>query len=119
MVLSYTTSPAYHMIEEKTERYQAASFMEGHYLQVEVAGMLKASTRKELAKRFLVFMTSPGFQDNIPTKNWMFPAAPTSSPLPQAFDKLVRPERTLMLPPGEVAANRRQWIDEWLAVMSK
>src|SRR5690606_14844520 len=32
MVLSYTTSPAYHMIAEKTERYQAASFAEGHYL---------------------------------------------------------------------------------------
>ena len=29
MVLSYTTSPAYHIIAEGTERYQAASFAEG------------------------------------------------------------------------------------------
>ena len=29
MVLSYTTSPAYHMIAENDARYQAASFAEG------------------------------------------------------------------------------------------
>jgi thiamine transport system substrate-binding protein len=37
LVLSYTTSPAYHMIEEKKDHYAAANFAEGHYLQVEVA----------------------------------------------------------------------------------
>lgn len=29
MVLSYTTSPAYHMVSEKTDRYQAAGFPRG------------------------------------------------------------------------------------------
>ncbi len=29
MVLSYTTSPAYHMVAENTSRYQAAAFSEG------------------------------------------------------------------------------------------
>ena len=38
MVLSYTTSPAYHIIAEGTDRYRAAAFSEGHYLQVEVGG---------------------------------------------------------------------------------
>ena len=38
MVFSYVTSPAYHMEVEKTDKYQAADFSEGHYLQVEVAG---------------------------------------------------------------------------------
>src|SRR3546814_1326957 len=37
MVLSYSTSPAYHMIAEDEDRYQAAGFAEGHYMQVEVA----------------------------------------------------------------------------------
>src|SRR5215510_4730889 len=35
MVLSYTTSPAYHEVAENTQRYQAAAFAEGHYLQIE------------------------------------------------------------------------------------
>ncbi|WP_372983257.1 thiamine ABC transporter substrate binding subunit, partial [Marinobacter sediminum] len=30
MILSYSTSPAYHMAIDKTERYQAAHFAEGH-----------------------------------------------------------------------------------------
>ncbi|MBO1997748.1 thiamine ABC transporter substrate-binding protein [Klebsiella pneumoniae] len=49
-VLSYTTSPAYHMIEEKKDNYAAASFAEGHYLQVEVAARTAASKQPELAE---------------------------------------------------------------------
>lgn len=114
MVLSYTTSPAYHAIAENSERYKAAAFAEGHYLQVEVAGLIEASPRKELAKSFLAFMMGPGFQDQIPTNNWMFPAGETSAPLPPAFDALVKPAKTLLFSPEEVEQNRRAWIDEWL-----
>jgi thiamine transport system substrate-binding protein len=119
MVLSYTTSPAYHMVEEDTTRYAAAAFEEGHYVQVEVAGMLEGAQNPDLARQFLAFMTGPGFQDHIATGNWMFPAGETSGPLPDAFDRLVQPDTTLMLPPEEVAENRRAWIDEWLAAMSR
>ena len=107
MVLSYVTSPAYHMIAEDTDRYQAASFSEGHYLQIEVAGLLKAAPDADLAREFLQFMLTTGFQDQIPTSNWMMPAAPTSEPLPDAFGKLVKPAKDLMFSPDEVAANRR------------
>ena len=119
MVLSYTTSPAYHVVSEKTDRYQAAAFSEGHYLQIEVAGLVKSSAHKELARKFLAFMLTPGFQDAIPTGNWMFPAAATSAPLPEAFNALVKPARTLMYAPEEVAKNRKAWIAEWQAAMGQ
>jgi len=118
MVLSYTTSPAYHMIEEKTDRYQAADFSEGHYIQIEVAGVTKGSQNPELARDFLKFMLSPGFQDTIATNNWMMPVAATSEPLPDAFSKLVTPAKTFLMSPEEVARNRKAWIDEWLAATS-
>ncbi|KGD87435.1 thiamine ABC transporter substrate-binding protein [Rhizobium sp. YS-1r] len=118
MVFSYTTSPAYHMVEEKTERYQAASFSEGHYIQIEVAGMLTNASDKDLAKQFLRFMVSPVFQDIIPTTNWMMPISKTSEPLPDAFDKLVQPKTTFLMGSDEVAKNRQAWIDEWLTAMS-
>jgi thiamine transport system substrate-binding protein len=118
MVLSYTTSPAYHMIEDKTDRYQAASFAEGHYIQIEVAGLVKSSPNKDLARDFLKFMVSPGFQDTIPTNNWMMPAAATSEPLPDAFSKLVVPTKTFLMSPDVVEKNRKAWIDEWLAATS-
>jgi thiamine transport system substrate-binding protein len=118
LVLSYTTSPAYHQIAEKTERYKAASFKEGHYLQIEVAGQTVNGAKNPLSAQFLTFMTSPAFQDTIPENNWMFPAAKTGTPLNPAFETLVKPAKTLIFPSEEVAKNRKAWIDEWLAAMS-
>ncbi|WP_442217004.1 thiamine ABC transporter substrate binding subunit [Rhizobium sp. 2YAF20] len=114
MVLSYTTSPAYHMIVDKTDRYQAAAFSEGHYIQIEVAGLIKSSPNEDVARQFLKFMVSPAFQDTIPTNNWMMPVSATSEPLPEAFSKLVVPSKTFLMSPSAVAKSRKAWIDEWL-----
>ena len=119
MVLSYTTSPAYHMISENTDRYQAAPFSEGHYIQIEVAGMTKNAKDPALAKEFLSFVIGPQFQAIIPTTNWMMPVADAQEPLPEAFSKLVVPEKTFLMSSDEVAANRKAWIDEWLSAMSR
>ena len=119
MVLSYTTSPAYHIIAESTERYQAASFSDGHFLQVEVAAMTVNGAKNKLAKQFLEFMTGPTFQDVIPETNWMLPAGKTDKPLDPAFDRMVKPVKTLSFTPEDIAANRKAWVDEWLAAMSR
>jgi thiamine transport system substrate-binding protein len=119
MVLSYTTSPAYHIVAEGTEKYKAAPFSEGHYLQVEVAGMTTVGAENPLAKQFLAFMTGPKFQDVIPETNWMFPAGKTDKPLNAAFDTLVKPEKTLIYSSEEVEKNRKAWVDEWLSAMSE
>jgi thiamine transport system substrate-binding protein len=118
MVFSYVTSPAYHIEVEKTERYKAAAFSEGHYLQVEVAGAIAGSPELPLAQRFLTFMLTPGFQNGIPTTNWMMPAGATDTPLPAAFGQIIHPEKTLLFTPAEVNAKRREWIDEWLNAVS-
>jgi thiamine transport system substrate-binding protein len=119
MVLSYTTSPAYHMVAENSERYKAAAFSEGHYLQIEVAAQTKKGAANPLAKQFLEFMISPAFQDIIPETNWMLPAAKTSTSLNPAFGKLVVPTKTFLYSAEEVAANRKAWVDEWLTAMGK
>jgi thiamine transport system substrate-binding protein len=119
MVLSYTTSPAYHIISDKTERYQAAPFSDGHYLQVEVAGMTKKGAENPLAKQFMAFMLTPAFQDAVPETQWMMPAANTSKPLNEAFDRMVKPAKSLTISSTDIAANRKAWIDEWLQVMSQ
>jgi thiamine transport system substrate-binding protein len=119
MVLSYTTSPAYHMVAESTDRYEAAAFSEGHYIQIEVAGMTRNAKDPALAKDFLSFVIGPEFQSIIPTTNWMMPVAAGKEPLPDAFGKLVNPEKTFLMSSDEVAANRKAWIDEWLSAMSK
>ncbi|QPC85945.1 thiamine ABC transporter substrate binding subunit [Mesorhizobium sp. NBSH29] len=119
MVLSYTTSPAYHMVAESSERYQAAAFSDGQYLQVEVAAITTTGAKNPLAQKFMAFMLTPAFQDVLPETNWMFPASATSKALNPAFDKLVKPAKTLIIGAEEVAENRKAWIDEWLSAMSK
>ena len=117
LVLSYTTSPAYHIIEEKKDNYAAASFAEGHYLQVEVAARTAASKQPELAEKFLKFMVSPGFQNAIPTGNWMYPV--TQVTLPAGFDTLVKPQTTLSFTPQQVASERQTWISAWQRAVSR
>ncbi|MBI6163758.1 thiamine ABC transporter substrate binding subunit [Serratia liquefaciens] len=116
LVLSYTTSPAYHLIEEKKDSYAAANFSEGHYLQVEVAGKLKASKQPELAERFMQFMVSPAFQNAIPTGNWMYPVIKTS--LPAGFDQMTVPQTALQYSAEDVAKQRSNWIRAWQTAVS-
>ena len=80
--------------------------------------MTKDADDPALAKEFLSFMTGPEFQSIIPETNWMMPAGATRDPLPEAFDRLVKPEKTFLMSPEEVEANRKAWIDEWLAAMA-
>jgi len=118
MVLSYTTSPAYHMIEEGTDRYQAAAFAEGHYLQIEVAAMLRTTERQALAKRFLAYLLTAEVQSLIPTTNWTLPVRDDID-MPDAFGRLVAVETPLMIDPETVAANRRAWTQEWLQAIGR
>lgn len=119
MVLSYTTSPAYHLIVEEEDRYKAAAFAEGHYLQIEVAAKTATTDRPELAERFLDFMLTPAFQEVIPTTNWMYPVVFPADGLPPEFHDLIEPAEPLITPPETVAAHRAAWIDEWLEAMSR
>ena len=47
IVLSYVTSPAYHLEYEKTERYKAMSFQKGLYRQIEFAGIVKGTKKRK------------------------------------------------------------------------
>jgi len=119
MVLSYTTSPAYHIIAEQDRRFAAAKFSEGHYQQIEVAGLVKSSQQKQLGREFLQFMLGERFQEIIPTTNWMYPAALPVSKLPQDFSALIDPAPALLFDDRLVARERKTWVREWLEVMSK
>ncbi|TKF13169.1 thiamine ABC transporter substrate binding subunit [Enterovibrio norvegicus] len=117
MVLSYTTSPAYHLIAEENPNFTSANFEEGHYMQVEVAAKVKASENQALADEFMQFVLSDGFQNTIPTGNWMYPV--TNVALPDGFDTLSVPQKNLQFTPEIVADNRRTWIREWQSALVK
>ena len=119
MVLSYTTSPAYHLIAEEDASKAAAVFDEGHYMQIEVAAKLAGTDQPELADQFLAFMVSDAFQQIIPTTNWMYPAVTPEAGLPDGFDTPVAPEKSLYLPADKAAAIREEALAEWLGALSQ
>ena len=119
MVLSYTTSPAYHLIAEEDDTKAAAPFDEGHYMQVEVAGKLANTDQPELADEFLQFMVTDAFQSVIPTTNWMYPAVMPDDGLADGFDTLIKPEKSLLLPAEDAAAIREEALTEWQNALSQ
>ena len=119
MVLSYTTSPAYHLIAEEDASKAAAVFDEGHYMQIEVAAKLAGSDQPELADRFLAFMVSDAFQSIIPTTNWMYPAVLPEGGLPAGFETLVTPGKSLLMSADDAAAARDEALAEWLGALSQ
>jgi thiamine transport system substrate-binding protein len=119
MVLSYTTSPAYHLIAEEDPTKAAALFSEGHYMQIEVAGILAGTDQPDLARDFLTFMLTERFQSVIPTTNWMYPAALPAEALPEGFETLIAPERALIFDPAEAAELRDAALQTWQAALSR
>ena len=119
LVLSYTTSPAYHQIVENSERYQALVFPEGNYMQIEVAARIEGSAQPELAKSFLQFLISPEAQKVIPTTNYMYPVRDIGADLPAQFTALPKPTKSLLLSSEDAAANRDPWIKEWIESVSQ
>ena len=119
LVLSYSTSPAYHIEVDGTDRYQAAAFDEGHYLQVELAARLAGSDEPELASEFLAFLVSAEAQASIPLGNVMYPVADLGDELPDAFSSLIEPGTTLQFDPEVVRDQRKAWVNEWLEATTR
>lgn len=111
IVLSYSTSPAAHIMFEENYDISASTFKEGNYISVEFAGILNSSKNKQMANKFLDFMISDDFQKVIPGTNIMYPV--TNVEMPEAFNKLEIP-KLLQLDPKDINDNKDTWINEWL-----
>lgn len=114
MVLSYTTSPAYHIAAEEDLTKKAAIFPEGHYFMTEVAAQLAGTDQPELAQQFMDWVLTPEFQAEIPLANWSLPAKLPEADWPEVMRDLPRPELTLFYAEDEAEALRQPALDEWL-----
>ena len=117
MTVSYGTSPAVEVVyaDPKPEDAPTASLVGPNmcFRQVEFAGILKGTAKRALAEKFIDFMTSPEFQNDIPLQMFVFPAN-KNAVLPEEFVKYNQvPEKPAMLNPEEIAQNRETWIENW------
>ncbi|MGD8114898.1 MAG: thiamine ABC transporter substrate-binding protein [Sphaerochaetaceae bacterium] len=117
IVLSYTTSPVYHIMWEQTDRYKATSFDKGNYVAIEGVGILKSTKNIKGAQAFVDFLLSEA-QSDIAVTNIMYPAN-MNTELPEAFNHLDPVTSTLSLDSDTIRDNRDTWVEQWVEVMSR
>ena len=91
LVISYTTSPAYHIEYGEGDQYKALSFTDGHVMQVEGAGVVKGAKNPEGAKKFIEFLISEEAQNVIPLTQWMYPSNKNVK-MPACYDTIEMPK---------------------------
>ena len=119
MVLSYTTSPAYHMFAEEDFTKKAALFPEGHYFMVETVAKVAKTDQPELADQFMAYVMSTDFQTLIPTANWSLPSALPQDQWPEGWAELPLPEKVLFYNETEAAALQDKAIEAWRSALTQ
>ena len=119
MVLSYTTSPAYHMFAEEDFTKKAAIFPEGHYFMVETVAKIAGTDQPDLADQFLAYVMSHDFQTIITTANWSLTSELARSYWPEEWSKLPLPEKVLFYSETEAADLQASAIETWRAALSQ
>ncbi len=117
IVLSYITSPVYHLMYEGSDRYKSTQFSEGNFIAIEGVGIVKSSKNVENAKKFVDFLLSEA-QLDIAVANIMYPVNKHVI-LPKEFDMIEKPTNILSLDSDVINDSRDRWIQEWVEVMSK
>ena len=121
MVVSYGTSPAVEVVyaEKPMDNAPTASILgpDTCFRQIEFVGILKGTQQRPLAEKFVDFMLSKQFQEDVPLQMFVYPVLPEAV-LPDEFTKYAQaPEQTAALSPDEIAANRDRWIQAWTDVV--
>jgi thiamine transport system substrate-binding protein len=117
LVVSYSSSPPADVVYATDGRTEPASanldLPGGAFRQVEFAGVLRGAKQPELARRFVDYMLSVPFQEDIPLQMFVYPVNPEAQ-LPEVFTQFaIPPADPVVLDPAAIDANRERWIQAW------
>lgn len=121
LVVSYGTSPAAEVIfaDPPVDDAPTASLVSAGacFRQIEFAAILKGTQHKALAEKFIDFMLSQQFQEDLPLQMFVYPVNPSAA-LPEAFAEYAQaPSQPASLDPALITTNRDAWIQAWAEVM--
>jgi thiamine transport system substrate-binding protein len=121
MVLSYASSPAAEVFFASPQPTEAptASIVAADmcFRQIEFVGILKNAQNKPLAQKFVDFMLSQKFQEDMPLNMFVYPVNKNAK-LPEVFVKYADVAQSpAVMPADEIAANRDAWIEAWTKAM--
>ena len=117
MVVSYASSPAAEVMfaSEPLTEAPTASLVGPKmcFRQVEFVGILKGTSQRALAEKFVDFMLGPKFQADVAGQMFVYPVRMMTG-LPDAFVRYAQvPEQPVIADANWLAQNRERWIDEW------
>ena len=123
MVVSYGSSPPVEVVyaEEELDDSPTASITADYmcFRQVEYVGILQGTENRDLAEKFVDFLLSVPFQEDMPLQMFVFPVN-TQAQLPEVFVKYAQiPEHPALLDSDDIAVNRDKWIQDWTDVVLK
>lgn len=123
IVISYNSDPAFEVLQattpETTPRTQVITGDDSCFMQIEFVGILEGTKNLDLAQKWVDFMLSPTFQEDMPLQMYVFPVNPNATLDPTLQKFLVVPASTAYVNPDEIAANREAWINAWTETVLK
>ena len=117
IVVSYSSSPPFEVIYSDppvSEPSTAVITADGTcFRQIEFVGILKGTKHRDLAEKWVDFMLSKQFQEDMPLQMYVFPVNQEAR-LSEQFTKfLTEPVSPAVVAPAEIAANREKWVQAW------
>ena len=117
IVVSYASSPPAEVVFANPPINEAPTAAvtapQTCFRQVEFAGILKGTQNRDLAEKWIEFMLSVPYQEDLPLNQFVYPVNPAAQ-LPAAFTQWSTiAEQPANLTPDVIAKNRDRWIDEW------
>lgn len=116
IVVSYATSPAAEVFFSNGKYTTPPT---GNVLgdsacfrQIEFAGVFKNAKQPALARKFIDFMVSTRFQEDIPAQMFVFPMNPNAK-LPDFYKFAETPKNPAQVSADMIDANRDAWIKAW------
>ncbi len=121
MVVSYASSPAAEVVYASTpltESPTASITAPGTcFRQIEFVGILKGTKNLALAQKFVDYMLSVKFQEDMPLQMFVYPVNRNAA-LPDAFVKYAQvAQDPATLDPALIAQNRDKWIADWTSTV--
>jgi thiamine transport system substrate-binding protein len=119
LVVSYGTDPvaSIEYADPKPTGPTVSVLTDSCFRQVEFAGVLAGTAQPQAARAVVDFLLSNDFQAGIPLSMYVFPAV-AATPLPPVFSQwAVQATHPLTVPPGDIAKNREQWVEQWMQVV--
>jgi thiamine transport system substrate-binding protein len=117
IIVSYSSSPAFEVLYAEEPMDEPPTLVLSSpgscYRQIEFVGILNGTENRDLAEKWVDFMLSTDFQEDIPLQMFVFPVNPNAA-LDEIFTQFLPSDiEPAFVSPDDISAHREEWIRDW------